>query len=96
MSIQCETKQCRSTQSTLFACAICALLLSACGNKGDLFLVSDAVTQDELQSLQQDLEALEVPTASPADVDDGAVYIDLEAETEDGKPQDRKTPALPQ
>lgn len=36
---------------------VLALALSACGNKGDLFLVPDEITQQDLLRLEQVLEA---------------------------------------
>ena len=36
---------------------VLTLLLSACGNKGDLFLVSDEITEQDLLRLEQVLEA---------------------------------------
>ena len=38
-------------------CLVVALLLSACGNKGELFLVPDEITQQDLLRLEQALEA---------------------------------------
>lgn len=38
-------------------CLVVALLLSACGNKGELFLVPDEITQKDLLRLEQALEA---------------------------------------
>lgn len=38
-------------------CIVVAVLLSACGNKGDLYLVPDEITQQDLLRLEQALEA---------------------------------------
>lgn len=38
-------------------CIVVALLVSACGNKGELFLVPDEITQQDLLRLEQALES---------------------------------------
>jgi predicted small lipoprotein YifL len=50
-----------------------ALLVSACGNKGDLFLVHDEITQQDLRRLEQALEAENAPK-------DGAVTSEEDEE----------------
>lgn len=47
-------------------CLAMALLVSACGNKGDLFLVPDDITQQDLRRLEQ---ALEAEAVSASDVE---------------------------
>ncbi|MFT4726998.1 MAG: putative small lipoprotein YifL [Granulosicoccus sp.] len=44
------------------ACVVALTLLSACGNKRELFLVPDEVTQQDLLRLEQALEAESAPT----------------------------------
>ncbi|MEE9319123.1 MAG: hypothetical protein V3U76_01640 [Granulosicoccus sp.] len=65
---------------------ICCLLPIACGNKGDLFLVPDQVTEKQLETVDEALEAIkqsdDLPSATP----------DAE-ETDDDKPgRTRKNP----
>lgn len=43
-------------------CLVVLTLLSACGNKGELFLVPDEVTKQDLLRLEQALEAESAPT----------------------------------
>jgi predicted small lipoprotein YifL len=43
-------------------CLVVVLQLSACGNKGDLFLVPDEITQQDLLRLEQALEVENVQT----------------------------------
>lgn len=43
-------------------CLVAVTLLSACGNKGELFLVPDEVTQQDLLRLEQALEAESAPS----------------------------------
>ncbi|MFT5895625.1 MAG: putative small lipoprotein YifL [bacterium] len=43
-------------------CLVFALLVSACGNKGELSLVPDEVTQQDLLRLEQALEVESAPT----------------------------------
>ncbi len=57
---------------------VCVCTLSACGNKGDLFLIPDAMTQEDLLGLEQVLNADDIPTASPTEIDDDAVFIEIE------------------
>lgn len=38
-------------------CLVVAFLVSGCGNKGELFLVPDEITQQDLLRLEQALEA---------------------------------------
>jgi predicted small lipoprotein YifL len=54
-------------------CLVVALLVSACGNKGDLFLVPDEITQQDLLRLEQALEAETAPK-------DGAVTSEEDEE----------------
>jgi predicted small lipoprotein YifL len=49
-----------STISPLLSVVI-VLQLSGCGNKGDLFLVPDEITQQDLLRLEQALETETVP-----------------------------------
>ncbi|WP_157735647.1 hypothetical protein [Granulosicoccus antarcticus] len=57
---------------------ICILLLSvflvSCGNKGDLFLIADPISQQDMQQLQQSLNTDDIPTGDAVDVDDQDVY----------------------
>jgi predicted small lipoprotein YifL len=50
-----------STISPVLSLVI-ALQLSGCGNKGDLFLVPDEITQQDLLRLEQALETETVPS----------------------------------
>ena len=50
-------------------------VLVSCGNKGDLYLIPDAVSQEDLQQLERALDNSEIPTAEPMDVDDQDVYV---------------------
>jgi predicted small lipoprotein YifL len=43
-------------------CLVALILLSACGNKGELLLVPDEVTQQDLLRLEQALELESAPT----------------------------------
>jgi len=43
-------------------CLAATLLISACGNKGDLYLLPDEITQQELLRLEQALESEAVPS----------------------------------
>jgi predicted small lipoprotein YifL len=47
--------------------------LAGCGNKGDLFLIPDDFSQQDLQQLEQVLDAGGIPGAEPVDVEDGYV-----------------------
>ena len=60
---------------SLSGCLLLATVLVSCGNKGDLYLIPDSVSQEDMQQLQQVLETSEVPTAEPIDVDDQNVYV---------------------
>ena len=50
-----------ASMSTLL-CLLIASQLSGCGNKGDLFLVPDEITQQDLLRLEQALEAEIIPS----------------------------------
>jgi hypothetical protein len=61
----------------------------ACGNKGDLFLVPDQITEDQLETVDDVLEALEQSGKLPPD-NPGAV------EKDDDKPgKERRNPDTP-
>ena len=50
-------------------------VLVSCGNKGDLYLIPDSVSLEDMQQLQRVLDTSEIPTAKPIDVDDQNVYV---------------------
>lgn len=68
---------------------ICCLLPIACGNKGDLFLVPDQATTEQLETVDDALEALEQSGELPSDTPDAV-------EKDDDKPgKARRNPATP-
>ena len=56
-------------------CLLLGTVLVSCGNKGDLYLIPDSVSQEDMQQLQRVLDTSEIPTAEPIDVDDQNVYV---------------------
>ena len=60
---------------SLSGCLLLTTVLVSCGNKGDLYLIPDSVSQEDMQQLQRVLETSEIPTAEPIDVDDQNVYV---------------------
>ncbi len=60
---------------SLSGCLLLGTVLVSCGNKGDLFLIPDSVSQENMQQLQRALDTSEIPTAEPIDVDDQNVYV---------------------
>ena len=60
---------------SLSGCLLLGTVLVSCGNKGDLYLIPDSVSQEDMQQLQRVLETSEIPTAEPIDVDDQNVYV---------------------
>ena len=50
--------------------------LAGCGNKGDLYLVPDQITDQEIQELDRVLRVEDTPAAEPAEVDDMMVFDD--------------------
>lgn len=59
----------------LSGCLLLGTVLVSCGNKGDLYLIPDSVSQEDMQQLQRVLDTSEIPTAEPIDVDDQNVYV---------------------
>ena len=60
---------------SLSGCLLLGTVLVSCGNKGDLYLIPDSVSQEDIQQLQRVLDTSEIPTAEPIDVDDQNVYV---------------------
>ncbi len=70
-----------------------ALLLTACGNKGELFLVPDELTQQELINLEQTLQG-GTPTTTVEDLLSEGVSDEEESTDEDSKKdKSQSTPA---
>lgn len=63
---------------SLILSALLSLILVGCGNKGDLYLVPDQISQEDLQQLEQVVRSEDIPTAEPVDVDDQSVFEDEE------------------
>lgn len=70
----------------LSGCLFSGLVLVACGNKGDLYLIPDPISQQDMQQLQRVLDSNDIPTAEAIEVDDQSIYV-KPPETE--KPSDR-------
>jgi len=68
----------------LISCLVALTALSACGNKGDLFLIPDPVSQQDMEQFQRVLDVDEVSLTEPVEVDDDNIYE---------KPDKRKTSA---
>lgn len=60
--------------NAMFCCVSASLLLSACGNKGDLFLVQDQISAQEVQQLERIVNTDNIPSAAPVEMDDATVY----------------------
>ncbi len=75
-----------SRQLIQLICSSMALMaMSACGNKGDLYLPDDPTIRQGMEQIQRVLDIDEVPVADPVEVDDDDIYV---------KP-DRKTATQP-
>ena len=59
----------------LISCLVALTALSACGNKGDLYLIPDPVSQEDMEQFQRVLAVEEVPVAEPTEVDDDDIYV---------------------
>lgn len=66
---------------SLSGCLLLATVLTSCGNKGDLYLIPDTVSQEDIQQLERVLDTDEIPTAEPIDVNDQDVYVKPDEET---------------
>lgn len=61
---------------TLLIISLAALTaLAGCGNKGDLYLKNDPISELDMEQFQQSLDAEEVPVAAPVEVNDESVYV---------------------
>ena len=79
----------------LIGCLPALLLLSACGNKGDLFLIPDPVSQMDIEQFQRVLEVDEVPLAEPQEVDDEKIFVDPDKRKTDRPATDTDTDTSP-
>ena len=66
---------------SLTGCLLLGTVLVSCGNKGDLYLIPDSISQEDMQQLQRVLDTSEIPTAEPIDVDDQNVYVKPDEES---------------
>ncbi|NND90677.1 MAG: lipoprotein [Granulosicoccus sp.] len=51
-----------------------AVGLVSCGNKGDLYLIPDDFSEQDLEQLERVLGAESIPATEPVDVDDQSVF----------------------
>lgn len=63
------------TLTSLISCLVAVTAIVGCGNKGDLYLIPDSVSQLDMESFQEEIGIDEVPVAAPVEVDDESVYV---------------------
>ena len=73
---------------TLLLSLPCALLLSACGNKGDLYLVPDEITQQELLRLEDSLNAS--GALDTTEQESSSAALDAESGADEDEDKDEK------
>jgi predicted small lipoprotein YifL len=56
-------------------------VLVSCGNKGDLYLIPDPISQQDMQQLQRVLDSNGIPATDAVDVDDQSVYVKPQKES---------------
>lgn len=70
----------------LLLASLAASVLSGCGNKGELFLIPDSITEQELQQLEQNLSGPDALLVDPATI--GTDGSSSEDDTDESKKSD--------
>ena len=70
----------------IFSIGLALLLLASCGNKGELFLVPTEITEEQLESIDEAIEAIDQEAIDQEVIDPEA--IDLEDDLSEQLNQD--------